>query len=69
MEPSNKPEVSSLINDFKCLFPEEIDYDKDYDCIHAAIYLKIKCIDKTTIVKLRQECVDVAMSYFSAHPM
>ncbi|MFN9978394.1 MAG: hypothetical protein ACK53Y_00695, partial [bacterium] len=27
-------EVNSLINNFKCLIPEEIDYEKDYDCIH-----------------------------------
>jgi Asp/Glu/hydantoin racemase len=30
-------EVDSLINNFKCLIPEEINYGKDYDCIHATI--------------------------------
>jgi hypothetical protein len=35
-------EVNSLINNFKCLIPEEIDYEKDYDCIHATIDLKVK---------------------------
>jgi hypothetical protein len=32
-------EVNSLINNFKCIVPEEINYEKDYDCIHATIDL------------------------------
>ncbi len=44
-------EVNSLINNFKCLIPEEIDYEKDYDCIHATIDLKVKYLDEITIDK------------------
>jgi hypothetical protein len=40
-------------SDFKCLVHEEIDYDKDYDCIHATIYLKIKYTDDTTVDKFK----------------
>jgi hypothetical protein len=46
-------EVDSLINNFKCLIPEEIDYEKDYDCIHATIDLKVKYLDETTIDKYK----------------
>jgi hypothetical protein len=46
-------EVNSLINNFKCLLPEEIDYEKDYDCIHATIDLKVKYLDETTIDKYK----------------
>jgi len=46
-------EVNSLINNFKCLIPEEIDYAKDYDCIHATIDLKVKYLDETTIDKYK----------------
>jgi hypothetical protein len=46
-------EVNSLINNFKCLIPEEINYEKDYDCIHATIDLQVKYLDETTINKYR----------------
>jgi hypothetical protein len=46
-------EVNSLVNNFKCLVPEEIDYRKDYDCIHATIDLKVKYVDETTIDKFK----------------
>jgi hypothetical protein len=48
-------EVNSLINNFKCLIPEEINYEKDYDCIHATITidLKVKYLDETTIDKYK----------------
>jgi len=46
-------EVKSLIDDFKCLVPEEIDYEKEYDCIHATIDLKIKYINEETIDKFK----------------
>jgi hypothetical protein len=46
-------EVNSLINNFKCLIPEEIEYEKDYDCIHATIDLKVKNLDETTIDKYK----------------
>jgi len=46
-------EVNSLINNFKCLIPEEINYEKDYDCIHATIDLKVKYLDETTIDKYK----------------
>jgi hypothetical protein len=46
-------EVNSLINSFKCLIPEEINYEKDYDCIHATIDLKVKYLDETTIDKYK----------------
>jgi hypothetical protein len=46
-------EVNSLINSFKCLIPEEINYEKDYDCIHATIDLQVKYLDETTINKYR----------------
>jgi hypothetical protein len=48
-----KIEVNSLLHIFKCLVPEEIDYNKDYDCIHAAVDLKIKYIDENTIDKFK----------------
>jgi len=41
-------EVNSLVNNFKFLVPEEIDYEKDYYHIHATIDLKMKYIDETT---------------------
>ncbi len=46
-------EVNSLLHVFKCLVPEEIDFNKDYDCIHAAVDLKIKYIDENTIDKFK----------------
>ena len=46
-------ETNSLFHVFQCLVPEEIDYNKDYDCIHATVDLKIKYIDETTIDKFR----------------
>ena len=46
-------EVNSLLHVFKCLVPEEIDFSKDYDCIHAAVDLKIKYIDENTIDKFK----------------
>jgi hypothetical protein len=46
-------EVNSLLHVFKCLVPEEIDYSEDYDCIHAAVDLKIKYIDENTIDKFK----------------
>jgi len=46
-------EVNSLIDDFKCLVPEEIDYEQEYDCIHATIDLKIKYINEETIDKFK----------------
>jgi hypothetical protein len=46
-------EVKSLLDDFKCLVPEEIDYEKEYDCIHVTIDLKIKYIDEETIDKFK----------------
>jgi len=46
-------EVNSLINNFKCLIPKEINYEKDYDCIHATIDLKVKYLDETTIDKYK----------------
>jgi len=46
-------EINSLINNFKCLVPEEINYKKDYDCIHATIDLKVKYLDETTIDKYK----------------
>jgi len=46
-------EVNSLINNFKCLIPEEINYEKDYDCKHATIDLKVKYLDETTIDKYK----------------
>jgi hypothetical protein len=55
-------EVNSLVNNFKCLVPEEIDYGKDYDCIHATIDLKVKYVDET-MIKAR-ECADVEMNWY-----
>ena len=55
-------EVNSLVNNFKSLVPEEIDYRKDYDCIHATIDLKVKYVDET-MIKAR-ECVDVEMNWY-----
>jgi hypothetical protein len=46
-------EVNSLINNFKCLIYKEINYEKDYDCIHATIDLKVKYLDETTIDKYK----------------
>jgi hypothetical protein len=46
-------ETNSLFDVFQCLVPEEIDYNKDYDCIHATVDLKIKYIDETTIDKFK----------------
>jgi hypothetical protein len=46
-------EVNSLINNFKCLIPEEINHERDYDCIHATIDLKVKYLDETTIDKYK----------------
>jgi hypothetical protein len=48
-----KLEVNSLLHEFDCLVSEEIDYEKDYDCIHATVDLKIKYIDETTIDKFK----------------
>jgi hypothetical protein len=48
-----KLEINSLINDFECLVPEEINPDRDHDCIHATVDLKIKYIDETTIDKFK----------------
>jgi hypothetical protein len=53
-------EVDSLINNFKCLIPEEFDYGKDYDCIHATIDLKVKYLDETTIDKYKARCEHTA---------
>jgi hypothetical protein len=46
-------ETNSLFHEFGCLVPEEIDYTKDYDCIHATVDLKIKYIDESTIDKIK----------------
>jgi hypothetical protein len=46
-------EVNSLLHVFKCLVPQDIDYSKDYDCIHAAVDLNIKYIDENTIDKFK----------------
>jgi len=46
-------EVNSLINTFKCLIPEEINYEKDYDCTHDTIDLKVKYLDETTTDKYK----------------
>jgi hypothetical protein len=48
-----KFEINSLINDFECLVPEEIHPDRDYDCMHANVDLKIKYIDETMIDKFK----------------
>jgi hypothetical protein len=48
-----KLEINSLINDFECLVPEEIHPDRDYDCMHANVDLKIKYIDETMIDKFK----------------
>ena len=48
-----KLEINSLVNDFKCLVPEEINLERDRDCIHATVDLKIKYIDETTIDKFK----------------
>ncbi len=37
----------------RCLIPVEINYEKDYDCIHATIDLKVKYLDETTIDKYK----------------
>jgi hypothetical protein len=50
---ANNLEVNSLINDFKCLVPVEVDHSKDYDCIHAGVDMKIKYIDEMTIDKFK----------------
>jgi hypothetical protein len=48
-----KLEINSLINDFECLVPEEINPDRDHDCIHATVDLKIKYIDEIMIDKFK----------------
>jgi hypothetical protein len=48
-------EVNSLVNNFKCLVPEEIDYKKYYDCIHATIDLKVKYLNETIRRRSRRD--------------
>lgn len=45
------PTKKDSIEDFICIEPDEINYDRNYDSFHTTINLKIKYIDKTMIDK------------------
>jgi len=61
-------EINSLINNFKYLVSEEINYEKDHDCIHATIDLKVKYLDETTIDKYKARVCQVEMSWYKIQP-
>ena len=46
-------EIDTVIEKFKCLVEEEIDYSQPFDLLHATMQLKKKMKDAVTVDKLK----------------